>query len=672
MGAISSRTAGGTQTLQGVYERSTPPEILINNSLGAVIFGVDTTANNTDNLLEFQNKSGTLNAYIRGDGLASFSSILYSPSDSTDWTSIAGSAPDDVFVALDTLADWAANLATLPTGTNRGERLIYSGSDWEVVYPYQVVTDISSDTSVGDPTGVYVFDSTGGDIQFELPQITSDLDGRILYFQKDSTDLNTITIVSAVGEDVGGDPAGQILMEENDVLTLVAHASDSEWQILSDNRLQGFVLRDPLTGTVYTNNLSDAGIPTSSLGNDSFDLQSQRAAGDYCAADDSVALGRFVDINSGGGAGGNVAVGSNITLSDGTSGPNIAIGSGVTIGSGISNVIAIGRNMAVPNPGSQAVIIGAQGSFGGDLDNAVGIGHAIGARDSTVAIGAVANPTGNNAICIGRSTTAPQNSVAIGRSATATTSNQIMIGAASFRLNMWITGNNSSTSSTTGALVVEGGVGIAEDVWTDGDLYINNDGVDVNQNLYFSEDGVNKYALRYFSGPESFGILNEGAGEFLLFYDTTSGPTLKLGDASSFPIEIQGSANTFTSPTDATSTITGAVIISGGVGIAKSLFIGDTSGTAITVLGIDAAGKVVDTGVSPTGIQKYTTDIGNSSDTSISVTHSLNTFDVTVTVYSNISFDIEYPTVTIDDADNITVTFDSAPAVDEYRVVVIG
>jgi len=441
MGAISSRTAGGTQTLQGVYDRSSPPEVLINSSLGSVIFGIGSDAANTDNLLEFQNKSGTLRGYIRGDGLASFTSIAYDPTTPNDWTGLGATAPDDVFEALDSLANWAVNF-------------------------------------------------------------------------------------------VGG-----------------------------------FVLQDGTTSAVYTNNLP-TGISGTDLGNDSLDLQSERAAGDYCAADDSVAIGRGVEINeTGGGVGSNLGLGNAITITQGISGANIAVGSGIAIASGISNVIVFGRSVSIPNPGSQAVIIGSQGSFGGDIENSVGIGHAVGARDSTVAVGAIANPTGNNAICIGRDTTAPQNSVAIGRGATASSSNQFMIGAASRRLNVWITGNNSATSTTTGALIVEGGVGIGE-----------------------------------------------------------------------------------------------------------SLYIGDVTGTAVNLLGVDASGKVIDTGLAISGglLDKYTTDIGDNSNTAFVVNHSLNTLDVTVTVYSNVSFDIEYPTITIDDVNNITVTFDSPPTVNEYRVIVIG
>jgi len=73
------------------------------------------------------------------------------------------------------------------------------------------------------------------------------------------------------------------------------------------------------------------------------------------------------------------------------------------------------------------------------------------------------------------------------------------------------------------------------------------------------------------------------------------------------------------------------------------------------------------------GIRKYSTDIGDGTATSYTVTHNFSTRDVTVHIYENsspyaqIEADVEHT-----NSNAITVKFAVAPSVGEYRVVVIG
>lgn len=72
-------------------------------------------------------------------------------------------------------------------------------------------------------------------------------------------------------------------------------------------------------------------------------------------------------------------------------------------------------------------------------------------------------------------------------------------------------------------------------------------------------------------------------------------------------------------------------------------------------------------------IKKYSTDIGDGSATSYTITHSLNTRDVIIRVFPNsgnyddVEVDVYRPSTT-----TATLVFATAPGVNAYRVVVIG
>ena len=70
--------------------------------------------------------------------------------------------------------------------------------------------------------------------------------------------------------------------------------------------------------------------------------------------------------------------------------------------------------------------------------------------------------------------------------------------------------------------------------------------------------------------------------------------------------------------------------------------------------------------------RKYSADIGNASATSISITHSLSTRDVQVQVYDNATYDTVEVDVVRTDTNTVTLSFASAPALNAYRVVVVG
>jgi hypothetical protein len=70
--------------------------------------------------------------------------------------------------------------------------------------------------------------------------------------------------------------------------------------------------------------------------------------------------------------------------------------------------------------------------------------------------------------------------------------------------------------------------------------------------------------------------------------------------------------------------------------------------------------------------RKHSSNIGNGSSTQFSITHNLNTRDVSVQVYDNATFDTVDVDVVRTDVNTVTLTFSTAPSVNSYRVLVVG
>jgi hypothetical protein len=97
--------------------------------------------------------------------------------------------------------------------------------------------------------------------------------------------------------------------------------------------------------------------------------------------------------------------------------------------------------------------------------------------------------------------------------------------------------------------------------------------------------------------------------------------------------------------------------------------LGINNGTGLT---FDSGALVFDT-ANGYGVRKLAFNVGDGSATSIAVTHSLGTKDVTVHIYENAS---PYAQVEADvehtDTNNTTVKFAVAPTSNQYRVVIVG
>lgn len=106
-----------------------------------------------------------------------------------------------------------------------------------------------------------------------------------------------------------------------------------------------------------------------------------------------------------------------------------------------------------------------------------------------------------------------------------------------------------------------------------------------------------------------------------------------------------------------------------------------TGSGAVTRLGIGTAGQVLTVNSGATApqwsavgtVNKYSTSVGDGTNTSYTVTHSLSTRDVVINVYEVASpYTQVFPDITNTTTSAVTVTFATAPTTNQYRVVVLG
>ena len=100
--------------------------------------------------------------------------------------------------------------------------------------------------------------------------------------------------------------------------------------------------------------------------------------------------------------------------------------------------------------------------------------------------------------------------------------------------------------------------------------------------------------------------------------------------------------------------------------LASTSYMSKTSGLAVDISAVET--KLVTDGFT----KKVSANVGNGTNTSFAITHSLGTRDVVVNVYDNSGYDTVETDVVRTDTNTVTITFASAPATDAYRVVIVG
>ena len=84
-------------------------------------------------------------------------------------------------------------------------------------------------------------------------------------------------------------------------------------------------------------------------------------------------------------------------------------------------------------------------------------------------------------------------------------------------------------------------------------------------------------------------------------------------------------------------------------------------------------GDVANTLVNLPLANKYTTTLGNATDTSFTVTHNLNSRDVVVTIReTGDDYEVVYTDVKVTTANTVTVLFATAPTAAQYTITIVG
>jgi hypothetical protein len=320
----------------------------------------------------------------------------------------------------------------------------------------------------------------------------------------------------------------------------------------------------------------------------------------------------------------NIAIGYKTLSGIINSNDNVAIGYSA-LGqrtSGNSNV-GIGTNALLIGASSSNTAIGAGAMANATGDTSTCIGHDAlhdSAGSGNIGIGFIAGnalETGDYNVIIGSNTGETIDG----------TSNNILIcdGAGNVRISSDATGTvripatANSTSTSTGALVVTGGIGVGDSIYAGGTITVSNTTASTSTTTG--------------SIVTSGGLGVAGNVYATSFYG--DGSNLSNVAASSFSGGTVAGATSFTNTTASTSTITGAVRITGGLGVQGAVYAANFNGV------------IVPTGGTAPGANRFVRTEGNGYTYTgyINATHGTETLTLGSVIVSN-STDSFYRRVT--------------------------
>ena len=143
-------------------------------------------------------------------------------------------------------------------------------------------------------------------------------------------------------------------------------------------------------------------------------------------------------------------------------------------------------------------------------------------------------------------------------------SGTIIYGTATVNTQLFVSGTQTSTSTNTGALQVAGGVGVG------GALYIGTNSY-VNNSLIITSGTISTYAVTGISAGTDTAVSSTGSGQIIIWNTSTLQSITSRGNSTNQAITISNTSS-------ATSTTTGALVVTGGVGIGGNAYVGGRVG----------------------------------------------------------------------------------------------
>lgn len=284
-------------------------------------------------------------------------------------------------------------------------------------------------------------------------------------------------------------------------------------------------------------------------------------------------------------------------------------------------------------------------------------------------------------------------SVAIGQDV-ATTANPSFAGATAGNVQVGITGDNE-IDTVSGNLTIDsagGTVTVDDNLVVSGDLTVSGTTTTVNTETINLADNIitlnsnatgspsenagievergdsTNVALRWNETNDTWEATRDGSTYKDLLLD---GDPITVNEITGFQEDVEDIVGTMASGSNSLSVTytdngASAGTLAFDTTLATTSYLSKASGLAVDISTLET--KLV----TDSFTKKYSTSIGDGAATSYTVNHNLSTRDVTVQIYDNASYDTVEADVVRTDANNVTVSFTSAPSSNAFRVVVIG
>jgi hypothetical protein len=184
---------------------------------------------------------------------------------------------------------------------------------------------------------------------------------------------------------------------------------------------------------------------------------------------------------------------------------------------------------------------------------------------------------------------------------------------------------------------------------------------------YTASNGVLLTGTNFTFAPSTTGGLTTSASGGAVLLPSTSGLITSSTGLALNPTSTGGLTTSASGSLILLNTTSGLNTTSSGLAV--------TPGLGITISGQGAAGAATTNQVAintDVVVRKYTTVIGDGATTSITVTHSLNTRDITVGIYDASTYAEVMCDVTHTTVNTVTFAFSIAPSSNAYRVVIHG